>query len=370
LIRPFRLSDIFLVQRLAGQATKLNAAQALLFPHSALYNALSAIIPWGDAKVTTYILHQKGHQLARVGFLQVQKRPNRPEADLLLLAPALDTQFGHPAIWEKLLSHYSTEASVADIDRVYADVPDQPLLVNTLRHVGFVPYCRETIWRLNRDHFYQSISTRQAIMRPKRTNDDWALSRLYGQVTPELVQRAEGIHAGDTENPPILRCDGAAACHTFVLEEDAELIGCIQLRAGRRGVWLRLWADTLNPDPQPIRLMLHHALAVVRESAMRMPVYIGVSDYHGGLEALLHEYGFAPFSDRAKLVRHVVQRVRERAPAFVSGLETVTEAVPSAFTLPEQQPIRIQQRRQSYKPVSSRQTNDEVNGNVAGPAHL
>ncbi len=369
MIRPFRLGDIFLVQRLASQATKLNAAQALLFPQPALLNALSAIIPWGDAKVTTYILHQQGHQLARFGFLQVQKRAHRPEADILLLAPALDTQYGHPAIWEKLLSHYATEASVADIERVYIDVPDQPLLVNTLRHVGFAPYSRETIWRLNRDHFYQPISTRQAIMRPKRADDDWALCRLYSQVTPGPVQRAEGIHAGDTDNPPILRCEGPAVCHTFVLEERAEVTGCIQLRAGQRGVWLRLWADTLNPDPQSIRLMLHHALAVVRESSMRLPVYIGVSDYHGGLEALLTEYGFAPFTDRAKMVRHVVQRVRERAPKYITALESVREAVPSAFVLPEQQLIRSGQRKESLSLVSTRDVADEFGGDVQGSVH-
>ena len=138
---------------------------------------------------------------------------------------------------------------------VHIDVPDQPLLVNTLRHVGFAPYSRETIWRLNRDHFYQPISTRQAIMRPKRADDAFrALCRLYSQVTPGPAQRAEGIHAGDTDNPPILRCEGPAVCHTFVLEERAEVTGCIQLRAGCNGVFgCAFGSRCLNPDPQSIR---------------------------------------------------------------------------------------------------------------------
>ena len=117
--------------------------------------------------------------------------------------------------------------------------------------------------------------------------------------------------------------------------------------------------------------MLHHALAVVRESSMRLPVYIGVSDYHGGLEALLTEYGFAPFTDRAKMVRHVVQRVR--APAcskkYITALESVREAVPSAFVLPEQQLIRSGQRKESLSRASTRDVADEFGGDVQGSVH-
>ena len=79
----------------------------------------------------------------------MQKRPGRPEADILLLAPALDTTWGHPAIWQKLLSHAINEAPHQGLARLYADVPDQPLPVNTFSHVGFRVYTRQTIWRLS-----------------------------------------------------------------------------------------------------------------------------------------------------------------------------------------------------------------------------
>ena len=102
---------------------------------------------------------------------------------------------------------------------------------------------------------------------------------------------------------------------------------------------------------------------------MRLPVYIGVSDYHGGLEALLTEYGFAPFTDSAKMVRHVVQRVHERAPKYITALESVREAVPSAFVLPEQQLIRSGQRKESLSLVSTRDVADEFGGDVQGSVH-
>ena len=102
---------------------------------------------------------------------------------------------------------------------------------------------------------------------------------------------------------------------------------------------------------------------------MRLPVYIGVSYYHGGLEALLTENSFAPITDRAKMVRHVVQRVRERAPAYITALEPVREAVPSAFILPKQQLIRSDQRRESLSLVSTRDVANEFGGDVQRSVH-
>ena len=78
---------------------------------------------------------------------QIVRRAGWPEADIPCLAPSIAAPSGHPAIWTKLLSHLAHEAPSLAIDRLYADVPDQPLLVNTFAGVGFQPYCRQTVWR-------------------------------------------------------------------------------------------------------------------------------------------------------------------------------------------------------------------------------
>ena len=61
MVRPFRYGDIFLVQRLSRQATKLNIVQATLHRQSAVGSSLSSILPWNHGKATTYILRQRGH---------------------------------------------------------------------------------------------------------------------------------------------------------------------------------------------------------------------------------------------------------------------------------------------------------------------
>jgi len=326
------------LQRLGRQAVTLNATQSLLFPRPATLSALAAIIPWDEAKTTTYVLSQKGNRLARAGFLQAQKRAGRPEADIIQLAPALETPHGHPAIWQKLLAHYFQEVAQQQIERVFADVPDQPLPVTTFAQAGFKVYTRQTIWRLT-DEQVSRQQPANGHFRLQRAEDEWALTRLYGQVTPQAVQQAEGMAPGETDNPPILICTSGGGCYSFVMEEKNDLIGCIQIKIGRRGVWLNLWADMLQPDNEPVQALVGHALAVVREKSMRMPIYVGVSDYHGGLGAVLDEYGFAPFTDRARMVKSVRQWVRDPALAFTPAMERVGEAIPTQFVIPDEQRV-------------------------------
>jgi len=347
-IRPFQVGDIFLIQRLSRQATKLNTIQALLQSHSALKAALTAVIPWNEAKATTYVLHQRGHELARTGFLQAQKRPGRPEADIILLAPALDTPWGHPAVWQKLLVYYCNEAAHQQIARIYVDAPDQPLLVNTLNQVGFRVYTRQTIWRLRpgQDGVLApggtdtTRSIRQTGVRLQTKTDEWALQRLYARVVPNQVKQAEGLQLDSTlygaVKPPILEWWQTSARESYVFEQKGDIQGCMRLAYGRRGVWLQLWMDSHQPDTECIHQLLGYALINIRQEKIHLPVYIGVRDYQGGLGPILAEYGFAPFTDRAKMVKHVVQWVRSVTSILAPALETVHEVVPTPFTLPEE----------------------------------
>ena len=339
MIRPFQLGDMFLIQRLGRQSAKLNATQALLQPRSAFWSALTASLPHGEAKVTTYVLNQHGHRLARAGFMQVQKRPRRPEADIVLLAPALDTPNGHPAIWEKLLSYYTQEAARQKIARIYVDVPDQRLTINTFAHVGFRLYTKQTIWRntgemrLDQSSLSSEAEGVDRRLRPVRPEDAWALQSLYARVTPHDVQHAEGVAAGATDYPPILQDRYPGVYARFVLVEADEITGCLHIVRGQRGTWLRLWTDTLDPDSSRIRALLRHAFRTIEKECMRFPVYLGVNDYHGGLRSALEEYGFVPFTDRAKMVKHVMAWVREVTPLATPILKPVGEVITLPFDI-------------------------------------
>jgi len=334
-IRPFQLGDIFLMQSLRRQATWLNSYQALLHPYSVVGAALTAILPWNDAKVTTYVLSQRDHNLARSGFLQVQKRAIRAEADILLLAPALDTPRGHPAIWEKLLSHYFSAVADQQIARVYVDAPDQPLLVNTFSHVGFRVYTRQAIWRLSAHHLESYPPQYAEQIRLQKEEDGWGLRRLYSRVTPQHVQQAEGQQVHELVDPPIL--DGLQPWPrpSYVLVLDGEIAGCLRITYGLRGIWLQLWMNLQQPDQRWVHTMIRHGLTEIRRQGRRQPIYIGVRDYHGALGAILSDYGFAPFTDRAKMVKQVVQWVKSKEVVMKPVLDSVPEALSAPFIMPD-----------------------------------
>ncbi len=342
MIRPFQFGDFFLIHSLSRQATKLNATIALSQPYSVLGAALTSIVPWNDAKVVTYVLQQRQHDLARNGFLQAQKRSGRPESDILLLAPTLDATQGHPAIWEKLLSHYSNEAAKQHIARIYADVPDQPLLTNTFMHVGFRIYTRQTVWRLSAHHVEAFNHSHEATIRPQQSEDDWALQRLYTQITPAPVQQAEGFQTDSALAPPILDWWQPFGYSNYVLEEAGSLCGCIRIGYGMQGIWLQIWQNTLSTSTDHLHHLLGFALTEIRQKhTLRLPIYIGIRDYQGGVGSVLADYGFAPFLDRAKMVKQLVQWVKRVAPVFVPVLEATPEIAAAPFVLPDTLPEKL-----------------------------
>lgn len=340
MIRPFQPADTFLLQRLQRQAPKLNVAQSLLQPCSPVWAALTAGNPWNHAKVATYVLHQNGHGLARSGFLQTQRRRGRGESDILLLAPALDTRTGHPAIWEKLLAHCVVEATQDGTTRLYADVPDQPLLVNTFGHVGFGAYTRQTVWRLAVDDVVnnpaaRSLPAQMAVrVRLARRSDEWELLRLYARVTPRNVQAAEGMLTDTAIRPPILDWWSGGDVQTFVCGDGGgtaeALDGCLRVVRTRMGVWMQLWADAHRADADAAQALLHAGLMAVEARRRRTPIYMPVREYQAGLGPLLNDLGFAPFADHARMVKHLLQRVVEMESVRQHSVEAAQEVVVTA----------------------------------------
>jgi hypothetical protein len=76
-------------------------------------------------------------------------------------------------------------------------------------------------------------------------------------------------------------------------------------------------------------------LAAIQENRWRQPIYVAVADYQSGANQLLTDFGFAPFSDRVKLVKAVVKRVRETVAIPAAAIESASEVVPTSFAPPE-----------------------------------
>lgn len=338
--RPFSLGDILLLQRIRRYSTRLQIERTLLESASPLRVALQSCVPWHVHNSFTFVLRQKEHGLVREGLIQLQLRPNSHEADVTLLAPALDAPQGHPAIWQKLLSQSTQHLARYRINRLFGDLPDQPLLVNTFKQAGFSLFTRVTIWRLvTAPMAWSSVHT--SPVRPQQKSDGWALEQLYRRVTPASVQQLEtgfapSASGNSQRTAPILSNPYSVSMSGFVLEEGpGELAGCVQILWGQQCAWIRLWVDPNDPQMETAHLLMRHALQRIIESSTARRTYIGVREYQTGLNSLLTDYGFAPFTDRALLGRNIAQWVKQLAEKRMPALESVREAVPGSLAVPK-----------------------------------
>ena len=295
----------------------------LTHPHEPLWTALTAPWPWAGVGVATFILDEPGRGQAMQGFAQLMKRASRPEADLLHVAPAAtSTAAGDPSevIWSRLLAHCSLAAATHGLQRIYASAPEGCVEQASLRQAGFCPYARETLYRLA-----ETPSSAETLigLRPQQPRDSWSLQRLYTRGTPRLVQQAEGALDGEV-GTPILSWWDPHEWNGYVWEPAGEVRGAVQTHRGRSGHWLRvLGAGELSA--REVRLLIAQGLRTLEEGrslAKRhgTPVYATVREYDLTLSSALIGFGFAPFAERARFVKHTaaVARVAEPAPAAVA----------------------------------------------------
>lgn len=326
IIRPFGLNDIRLLRALQRDSAALAIEHILTHPQAPLWIALTAPWPWAGVGVATYVLDSRGETGIRTGFVQLMKRAGRPEADLLRLAPALSSENdpGVAATWGRLLSYCCQAAAGHGLSRVFVSIPVDGPEQGCLREAGFSFYARETIYRL--------AAVPVAVpappgFRPQQPRDSWALQRLYTRGTPKLVHVAEGAVTGEVGSPPLSWWD-PDRWQGVVWEPAGEVRGAVQVHVGRAGHWLRVWGVNLLAARE-LRTLIEQGLSTLALQAgnrgRTLPVYTSVRDYEIGLSGTLTGFGFAPYLDRARFVKHVIATLREPVPVLMPGLEARQE---------------------------------------------
>jgi hypothetical protein len=327
-IRPFGLNDIWLVRRLQRTGMTLAVEHMLTHPHEPLWTALTAPWPWAGVGVATYVLDESVDGQRLHGFAQLMKRASRPEADLLHVAPALLSSVASDrsaeAIWSRLLDHCSLGAAAHGLQRIYASAPEGCFEQTSLKQAGFCLYTREAIYRLAT---LPAAAEPVAGIRAQRPRDSWSLQRLYARNTPRLVQQAEGALSAEAGSP-LLSWWEPNDWNGLVWEPAGEIRGAAQMHRGRAGHWLRvLGAGELSA--REVRLLvgqgLRHLAGARPVDRRGVPVYVTVRDYDINLTGALIGFGFAPFMERARMVKHTVVRVAEPLPVAHAVREMAPE---------------------------------------------
>lgn len=311
MIRPFGLRDLLAVRSLQRDGVWLDLFHHLLLRRSALAMALIAPVPWVGSGLASFVWTPA--QRAQ-GFVQILKRPGRHEADLLFLAPNLGkTPYGRPA-WEKLLAACIAEAGAQGLRRLFASVPDAPAEIDALASLGWALYSKEEVYVLARPA-HPAPAQPDLRLRPRRPEDVWWLRRLYSIYTPQPVQHAEGYSDDEQGSLPLAWWE-LTNQSSFVVDDQGDVLGGVQLVSGRRGHWLLLHGDPGNSAL--MAAVVRHGIAASGNG--RWPMYCAVRPYQGGLAAVLADHGFESFARRARLVKHVAVRVKAAEPVTAPNL--------------------------------------------------
>lgn len=308
MIRPFRLRDSYLLQKLARQSVPLHMERHLTQPRWPLGMALSAPVPWYGSGVATFVRHSNDH--SPNGFVQANKHLGRSEADVCYIAPKLEQHPDTSDTWRALLKHLIAHAGDFGIQRLYACLPAQDEAAEIVASGGFALYVRETLFRLPSASPVIGHGIDPNV-RPQREIDSFALQRLSDRTTPPVVQKAEGafIKENDNANHHLIfqnwwqpdRMEG------LVYESEGDILGAMRIRRGHKGHWIHFLGDATRRDI--VIALLNHALRLLGQG--NLPVYCGVRSYQSSLGTVLLEAHFEPMTELARFVRHTTVRLRE-----------------------------------------------------------
>ena len=315
MVEQFGLRHSLLLQRLLPSIERLDMVHALTRPRDPLTVAMMSPFPWRGIGIATYVLQETGDSAPSQGFVQVLKRPERPESDILALAPALTSeQPDADEIWVRLLTRMALGAGHHGVQRIFASVPADGREADVLRQVGFVPYTQETIFRLDGGPSVRPADADAGIRR-QQDADAWAFQRLYHATTPPVVQHAEGPAASESKGFLPAWWESGLHAQGYVAGGADALAAAVQIVSGPAGHWLRLWSG--DGDAQTAGRLVDWCLTAVRSAHKARPIYLALRDYQGGLRTMLEERNFHPYLRRTRLVKHLVVRVRETEPVLM-----------------------------------------------------
>jgi len=317
-IKQFGLRDFLSVGKIQREGILLGLEEAFTRAYRPLLAALAAYFTANGMGTCTYVsVNDESGEVE--GFVQVRLRRNRPEADVVFISPAFGDEEDVSQVWLRLLKHVCQQVGERGVQRVFARLPEGGPEMGPFRQAGFMVYTREDIFRLTPKQIGERLSNLELYpaLRPESVMDNWALQQLYMAVAPRLVQQAESLAESVTDTQ-LLEWIGFGQREGYILEDQEEIIGYLQLWRGQVGHWLRIFLHPRACDR--VEPLIAHGLACWQRYPPR-PLYCAVREYQGGLRGPLEAFGFRFFATQAIVVKHTAVRVQERVPRLVPALE-------------------------------------------------
>lgn len=315
MIRSVAPGDLWSLRRKPRNQVVLYTDELLAQAHRPAWFALRCLIQGNGRDRSTLISQERGVS----AVVQALGRGGRPEQDIIYLGTSGARMNRLPSdydIWFRLLERHCVNAGHNHIQRLYAAAPSQHTEVREIfRQLGFQAYAHKTLMHLSGPDWDQR--TAMAPMRMQSRRDYWAIHKLYGAVTPHLVQHAEVRNARHwaISMPQQL---GSPRRLAWVLGPDDDLVAYLRLISGISG---HVFSLLIRPDArEQVVEVLRFGLAQLSDTR---PIYLMLREYQEELLAPCQALGFQPIGEQVLLMKSTVVALRRSllAPSFEPGLE-------------------------------------------------
>lgn len=308
-------SDLWSQRRRPRRQVVLYNEALLVHPHRPIWFTLRCLLQGTGRERLMNVYRERGTRT----IAQSSGRHGRPEQDIIYLASLGARGGSTPSdydIWYRLLERLCVNAGQHHVQRLYASIAARYGEVREIfRQLGFYGYTQATVLHLSGPDWDQRTSI--APMREQSRRDHWAIHKLYGAITPHLVQHAEARNAR-VWGTSFSQYWHNRSVRAWVLGAEDDLTAYLRLTSGVAGHVFRLFIRT---DARDLSVdVLRFGLAQLADTR---PVYLMLREYQEELIAPAQDLGFQPVDEQVLMVKHTVIPVRRPIllPAFEPTLE-------------------------------------------------
>lgn len=327
MIRPATPGDLWTLRRKPRSLMMLYNEMMLVRPHRPFWFGLRSTLETSVGDGATFIYRERGMR----AVVQSVRRSGRPEHDIAMMA-VYGGGRGHPTdpdVWFRLLEALCVQVGRHRIQRFYAALSQgHDELREVFRQLGFGAYAQQTVLRLEGPDWDQGVTL--APMRAQARRDAWAIHKLYGAITPRLVQQAEA-RLPRAWMLPLARGWRSPRKRGWVLGPEDNLTAYLHLTSGPASHVLTL---LIQPEARDLVAdILRFGLGQVNDA---LPVYLLLRDYNRELLLPAEDLGFQPIGEQALLFKQTTVAVRRSIllPALEPRAEPGTP-IPTISSLTE-----------------------------------
>ena len=247
-------------------------------------------------------VRQKRHALISVergrmqGLISTRCRsgPGAWEIDCLLLAS------GEESVYLGLMERMSLHWAKHEVGKVFLRLSLQSPLVSLSQQTGFSHYLTEFLYKSEEGLDTEAVCPAPAL-RPRASEDEYGLFRLYSAAVPASVRSVEGMTFGEWQES---RESGSK--REFILEQEGNLFGWLRILKERGEGRFDLIAHPSAEDS--LEPLIQSGIALL---GGKRPLFCLASEFQERVRYLLEGQNFEEVAGYALLVKQPAARVHQ-----------------------------------------------------------